>query len=65
MANAKKCDRCGRFYDYYGMKKSCSFRNAMTIYYKSKENIVLDSSKNHYDLCPLCMEQLVGWLTKE
>lgn len=34
MASAFNCDRCGKYYDYYGMKKSCLFRNTMTIYLK-------------------------------
>ena len=56
MSDAKKCDRCGRFYDIY----------------KPDDNAVgfrfIDSAEYPlrpvYDLCPDCMGELINWLTK-
>ena len=56
MSNAKKCDRCGKFYEYYeGFERIPNGNkfNCMTLFgVKSKI----------FDLCPLCMKSLFAWL---
>lgn len=60
MAFAKKCDRCGKFYDEYNTKKdNKKFNGVMTL------NI--DFQRDYYsndpvDLCPKCMESFEQWL---
>lgn len=51
--NAKKCDRCGVFYEGDGCyKKECDIRLIRTVYF------------NYYclDLCPTCNHSLLEWL---
>lgn len=55
MSDAKKCDRCGKFYDIYE-----PVDNAAGFYFA---NNVGSSLQPLYDLCPDCMEELINWLT--
>ena len=65
--DAKKCDRCGRFYEEYGEYKAT---NAFE--YKVKKTSVIQTGtktkagdfihKNQFDLCPLCMDELDKFL---
>ena len=54
MANAKKCDRCGSFYDY---PKSSEDNRA--------HNIIDTSSRNFIDLCDDCQSSLEEWINKK
>ena len=54
MSDAKKCDRCGRFYDIYG-----NVDNAVSFRFVSRWDTTLQPI---YDLCPDCMEELKNWL---
>ncbi len=65
--DAKKCDRCGRFYEEYG-DYSVGGRNFKV----EKSSMILTGTKTvteklifekHYDLCPLCMDELNKFLT--
>ena len=64
--DAKKCDRCGRFYEEYG-DYSVGGRNFKV----EKSSMILTGTKiltgkflfeKHYDLCPLCMDELNKFL---
>lgn len=55
MSDARKCDRCGRFYDIYGQAN-----NAVGFRFVNKWGGRLQEI---YDLCPDCMEELKDWLT--
>lgn len=62
--DAKKCDRCGRFYEEYG-EFSIADRNLKI----KKSSMVRTGTKTekfifekHYDLCPLCMDELNKFL---
>lgn len=66
MSNARKCDRCGR---YYGMnerylgpkddKRSFNAFDQLRIYRSGWSQSAEDS---HYDVCPKCQEELWKWL---
>lgn len=65
--DAKKCDRCGRFYEEYGdysvsnrnfkVKKPSMIRTGTKTV---TENFVCEK---HFDLCPICMDELDKFLT--
>jgi len=58
MADAKKCDRCGIFYE----------EETVTIYEKEVDSIGLYGGNNFgrdLDLCPKCLESLKSWLEGE
>ena len=55
MSEAKKCDRCGNFYDIYETDNhTAGFRFLDKWHNRSSQTI--------YDLCPDCMEELTKWL---
>ena len=63
MANAKKCDRCGLYYDEYNIRNNSEKINiAMIINIDSKNDYY---SHGPYDLCPVCSDELMKWLRKE
>lgn len=51
MANANKCDRCGKFYQEM-------FRETL----KVRQYVEMSSSYTEYDLCPKCTEKLKAFL---
>lgn len=62
--NAKKCDKCGKFYEHYsGRKRFCGGEQANAILFVDR-----DSGKDGYysrilyDFCPECMSKLQEWL---
>lgn len=63
MADAKKCDRCGKFYDAFEFtimsQKGCTFtdESADTVRMCYKSNI----THHKYDLCLGCIEELMDW----
>ena len=54
MANAKKCDRCGKFYQEMVREKL-----------KLRQYVDMSSSHIEYDLCPKCTEKLRTFLRFE
>lgn len=55
MSNAKRCDRCGRFYTFNSLyEKSDVVR--ITLLNECGHN------KANYDLCQRCREELIKWL---
>lgn len=62
MANAKKCDRCGKFYAYEDKKFSIDTSNEKIIY-----GLFLDFGvewiRRQYDLCDDCARKLYDFLT--
>lgn len=51
MANAKKCDRCGKFYQETVREKL-----------KVRQYVEMSCSYTEYDLCPKCTEKLKAFL---
>lgn len=57
--NAKKCDKCGKFYDEYSTKSYDAEPNAILLV-QNQENKETYCCKQ-YDLCRECMENLREW----
>ena len=60
---AKKCDRCGKFYELYDgfeIAKGGNKYNTVRL-----EKLVCDSIYRKFDLCPECMEKLVNFIKNE
>lgn len=64
MALARKCDRCGVFYDRYNENKSYNVEdtNSMAFTFRYSNN-THDVCK-YFDLCPKCKDELVEWILK-
>ena len=63
MALAKKCDRCGKFYDEYNFAKDDKNINGIM-------TLNLDEHDDYYahdplDLCPSCKDSFEKWLNKK
>ena len=69
MAIAKKCDRCGSFYDRYEkqtkvMDSSTTYTiNGASFVYFNTENIA--TSRVKFDLCPTCLDELIDFMNIE
>ena len=71
--NAKKCDRCKKFYDEYaGIHKRSEegtvFQNYEIPYNQLIMNNYIYSAtvpKNRFDLCPDCMQAFDNWLKEK
>lgn len=61
---AMKCDRCGKYYDYYFKRevngKNVRSQNSISLYLKDDYGNWAD--KKCYDLCPECMDKMVDFL---
>ena len=62
MANAKKCDRCEKLYEYYS---GIELMDGGNCYNWLRLFTTHGSSYKTYDLCPDCMLKLVGFLNNE
>lgn len=66
MANAKKCDRCGSFYDQYSNVTSVMdvdtvrSMNGVSFININTENVY--TTKFTYDLCPSCLDSLIEFM---
>lgn len=62
MADAKKCDRCKKYYDDYD---GVGFSEALTANRYDRMNLIRadDYSRyKRYDLCPDCMSALISFI---
>lgn len=61
MALARKCDRCGVYYDYYEPKELnvCEFNTIVETIINEKGTIVAGWKE---DLCPRCRKSFKEWL---
>lgn len=61
---AMKCDRCGKYYDYYFEREvngeNARSQNSIFLYLKDKYGNL--GEKEYYDLCPGCMAKLKEFL---
>lgn len=57
--NAKKCDRCGCYYNQYpGRDYGASKTNMIAL-----QNDYMGGSTSHFDLCPACMDKQIQFLS--
>ena len=67
MAVAKKCDRCGKFYEYYAGRNT-EFKNSektnaiLFLDYDTKGGYWVNKS---YDLCIDCMRKLIKFIKND
>lgn len=61
MALARKCDRCGRFYDYYPSSNPAGIWNGVQLIRKSVNDSSI-ISQDDADLCCYCMNDLRKFL---
>lgn len=64
MAQAMKCDRCGKLYESYSGAKEfrkSGLANALAL--KDYLNASDFYSRGEYDLCPGCMTKLIDFLS--
>ena len=61
MANAKQCDRCGKFYVY--TSDTPKFINCKA-YSGFNRQIYLDDRCNDIDICSDCLDSLYKWWIK-
>lgn len=62
MAIAKKCDRCGIYYDEYNTKNDKEKIN--TIMFINVDSYNKYFSHGHHDLCPSCSTELIDWFKR-
>lgn len=67
MSNALKCDRCGKYYDYYFKREvngvDVRTPNIICLYVADTHGNL--GEKEYYDLCPECMAKLKEFLEGE
>lgn len=60
--DAKRCDRCRKYYDEYHESRRKPFSNGMAFVDRSTTGY---SRKYIYDLCPDCMRELWNFMKNE
>ena len=63
--NAKKCDRCGKFFDLYTVtnKMGCKFENGFNYLIQANAcSEYVDCHKKVYELCLDCCESFNEWV---
>ena len=50
LANAKRCDRCG---NYYEIKNATDYNGV---------NLILENRERHFDLCEKCLDKTKAFL---
>ena len=60
MANARKCDRCGKLYEGYNTENDSENINGIRTLNIDYQRMCY--SHEAMDLCPECMESFWGWL---
>lgn len=61
MADAKKCDRCGHYYDAYDEELDMMDEKRSTV----SDGVGLchnGYTPRYYDLCPMCLYGFVNWM---
>lgn len=61
--NAKKCDRCNKYYDTYGVKNNESIPNAV-LYVNADKNGNYHSH-NLTELCPECKNEVKEFISNK
>ena len=58
--DAKRCDRCGKFYIHLSETNGCRFCSIV----ENRERVVsaIGNSCNDFDICPDCWESFKKWM---
>ena len=66
MANAKKCDRCGKLFEPYNIDDGCKVPSRYTNILLKNISLVKGAYKEfgEYDLCKECNDSFLKWLSK-
>lgn len=61
---ARKCDRCGSFYDEYAEKTRCRGKdvNGVAFVHKCTDGDFTGYKADAYDLCPCCMTAVLDFV---
>lgn len=62
MANAKVCDRCGKFYLLYNVQNN---KNVNSLIRANTDHAGKYYSHKPVELCPTCMNEFERWLAYE
>lgn len=63
MADAKKCDRCGAYYQEVEPTALETLANSMTAIFEPKSVLqMIAVIEKCLDLCPSCSQSLKGWV---
>lgn len=62
---AKKCDRCGEYYDkYHDLSPIAKGKTNGIILVDYDDDDKTFSSRKYIDLCPRCLTDFESWMTK-
>lgn len=66
MADAKKCDRCGKLFEPYNIDDGCKVPSRYTNILLKNISLVKGAYKEfgEYDLCKECNDSLLKWLSE-
>ena len=62
--NAKKCDRCGRYFDpIFSISEKITEKASKKLIVANYDGagVVHYSSKSCFDLCPQCYDEITNW----
>ena len=63
MATAKKCDRCGKYYEPYHFNiDNNKFMNTLVITNENDNKTIDIVNTRQFDLCQDCCEEFIFWL---
>ena len=58
MADAKKCDICGKYYDHYNTARDPENPNALIFISRDDDGFYANDDEDITDCCPDCMESI-------
>lgn len=58
--NARKCDRCGEFYDEYATE--CNSKESDTVLFVNTASSITYITQKEFNLCQKCMSELKKWM---
>lgn len=61
--NARKCDRCGKFYEEYGTEYES--KESDTVLFVNTSSSITYTTQKEFNLCPECMDELKKWIGEE
>ncbi len=64
MANAKKCDRCGGFFEIKYKTHLDDFALDLGMALGFKQQSMMEQFSNCFDFCPKCYESLKEWFNE-